>query len=84
MVGRARDAWHITVDSMTDYQMDELNALIAEVTDINSRLGRLYDAVEPGNIDLNDLAPRIRELRDRQESCGLERLKLTTFYQTGG
>jgi hypothetical protein len=30
------------------------------------RSQRMYDAIETGEINLNDLAPRIRELRERQ------------------
>jgi len=31
------------------------------------RLDKLYDAIETGKVVLDDLAPRIRELRSRQE-----------------
>ncbi len=41
---------------------DEAKAIEHSLVDIEGRLGRLYDAVESGNIDLADLTPRIREL----------------------
>jgi len=44
-----------------------LKLLSREEDSISARLGKLYDAVETGKINLDDLAPRIRELRDRQE-----------------
>jgi len=46
---------------------EELNAISDEMTSVNHRLERLYDAVETGSIPMADLAPRIRELRIRHE-----------------
>ena len=34
---------------------------------MNRRLDRLYDALETGALSLDDLAPRIKELRERQD-----------------
>jgi site-specific DNA recombinase len=39
-------------------------------------LNRLYDAVETGKISLDDLTPRIRELRNRQEQLLSRRIEL--------
>ena len=44
-----------------------LDVLDAELKDIGTRLAKLYDALETGKLELNDLAPRIRELKSRQE-----------------
>ena len=33
-----------------------------EIREVENRLSRLYDALESGKLDLNDLAPRIKEL----------------------
>ena len=38
-----------------------------QIADVEGRLGRLYDALETGKLDLDDLAPRIKELKDRRE-----------------
>ncbi|MCL0036383.1 recombinase family protein, partial [Dehalococcoidia bacterium] len=46
---------------------DELSLILNEIGDVNSRLERLYDAIETGKVELDDLAPRIRQLRIRQE-----------------
>jgi site-specific DNA recombinase len=37
------------------------------MTDVNHRLARLYDAIETGKLNLDDVVVRIRELRQRQE-----------------
>ena len=44
-----------------------------------SRLERLYDAIETGNIKLDDLAPRIHELRDQQEKLQARRAQIDNF-----
>jgi hypothetical protein len=38
------------------------------------RLARLYDALESGKLDLNDLAPRIKELRAKQDELSKARV----------
>ena len=55
-----------------DYQQ-ELNHISREEDNISSRLGKLYDAIETGKVSLDDLAPRIRELRSRQEKILVRR-----------
>ena len=50
----------------------ELDAVLEEMADTNRRLERLYDAVETGKVPLADLAPRIHDLRLRNEKL-LER-----------
>jgi uncharacterized protein with von Willebrand factor type A (vWA) domain len=55
------------MDSASSEYQDELKLLSKETDNISIRLNKLYDAVETGNINLTDLTPRIRELRDRQE-----------------
>ena len=42
------------------------DAIEVEIKDVGQRLSRLYDALETGQLTLDDLAPRIRSLRDRQ------------------
>jgi len=55
---------------------EQLMIVSREEDGIVSRLNKLYDAIETGNIDLNDLAPRIRELRSRQEKLLARRSEL--------
>ena len=44
-----------------------MDAVEAELADVERRLGRLYEALETGKLALADLAPRIQALRQRQE-----------------
>ncbi len=55
------------IDENSRQFREELNAISDEMTSVNHRLERLYDAVETGSIPMADLAPRIRELRIRHE-----------------
>jgi site-specific DNA recombinase len=55
------------MDSNSKQYQDELDVVLAEMADSNRRLERLYDAVETGRIPLADLAPRIHDLRLRNE-----------------
>ena len=41
--------------------------LSGEIAGINRRLERSYDALETGKLGLDDLAPRIQQLKYRQE-----------------
>jgi site-specific DNA recombinase len=58
-----------------DYR-EQLEVISGEITGINGRLERLYDALETGRIGLDDLAPRIRQLRHRQEQLQSKRWEL--------
>ncbi len=53
-------------DASKGYQ-EELELISREEDNISARLGKLYDAIETGKVNLDDLAPRIRELRSRLE-----------------
>ena len=44
-----------------------MDGIIAETNDVEHRLERLYDAIETGKVQINDLAPRIQLLRHRQQ-----------------
>jgi site-specific DNA recombinase len=46
------------------------------ITDINNRLERLYDAIETGELNLDDVIVRIRELRQRQEELQAKRIEI--------
>ena len=58
-----------------DYS-DELKLISREEDDIANRLGKLYDAVETGDFSLDDLSPRIKELRRRQVRLETRRVEL--------
>ena len=55
------------LDSSRSVLKDRLDAIDTELNDVRVRLSRLYDALETGRVSLDDLAPRIRELRARQD-----------------
>lgn len=55
---------------------DELKLISKEEDDIANRLGKLYDAIETGDFNLDDLSPRIKELRRRQVGLESRRVEL--------
>ena len=67
------------MDSTSKSYRDELNAVSDETINISHRLERLYDAIETGKIGLDDLAPRIHELRDRQEKVQARRAQIESL-----
>ncbi len=62
-------------DASREYQ-EELKLISREEDSISTRLNKLYDAVETGRINFDDLTPRIRELRNRQERLLARRSEL--------
>ena len=50
-----------------DYK-DQLATLEAQLANLNKRLDRLYDALETGKLNLDDVAPRIKAIRHQQTS----------------
>jgi len=46
---------------------ERLDAIDTEIKDIRARLARHYEALETGRFQFDDLAPRIRELKSRQD-----------------
>ena len=55
------------VDSMAGKFAGRMKAIQAELADVESRLERLYDALETGQLTLEALSPRILNLRHRQD-----------------
>jgi DNA invertase Pin-like site-specific DNA recombinase len=55
------------LDSANTVYKEKLETVDTELHDVNSRLAKLYDALETGQLNMNDLAPRIRELRVQQD-----------------
>jgi len=59
----------------SEYQK-RLKVVSVEIAGVNQRLERLYDALETGSLQLADLAPRIKRLRERQEQLHMTKLEL--------
>lgn len=55
------------MDTNSIQYQDELKTVIEELADTNRRLERLYDAIETKNVTFADLAPRIHDLKTRQD-----------------
>ena len=55
---------------------DHLDICDAELRDIQLRLSRLYDVLETGKLGLDELAPRIRELKKRQDELSKARIQI--------
>ncbi len=67
---------HEEMDSATKSYQDELEMVCDATIDSNHRLERLYDAIETGKMNLEELVPRIRELQSRQEQLQLRRIEI--------
>ncbi len=61
------------MDSLALEYRQRLDIILDEIADVERRLERLYDALETGKIQLADLAPRIQQLRQRQEQLQIAR-----------
>ena len=55
------------LDSGNDAVKEKMDAARAELNDVQARLSKLYDALETNTLTLDDLAPRIKDLRSRQD-----------------
>jgi uncharacterized protein involved in exopolysaccharide biosynthesis len=53
-----------------------LETVAAGIADVNQRLERLYDALETGKVTMDDLSPRIQELRERQKQLNAAKWEL--------
>jgi hypothetical protein len=53
-----------------------MDVIEAEQEDTRVRLSRLYDALETGTLQLDDPAPRIKELKTRQEEINKTRIQI--------
>jgi DNA invertase Pin-like site-specific DNA recombinase len=63
------------MDSCTSDYKKQLITIDAELQEVSHRLGKLFDALETDKLGLNDLAPRIQELRQRQSQLTLAKEK---------
>jgi site-specific DNA recombinase len=66
------------VDSAMTLYHDELKSIFDATIDSNHRLERLYDAIETGKMNLEELVPRIRELQSRQEQLQARKIEIET------
>ncbi|MDD5511190.1 MAG: recombinase family protein [Dehalococcoidales bacterium] len=64
------------LDSSHNIYKERLDTVDAEHSEVRMRLSRLYDALETGKVTLDDLSPRIRELRVRQDELNKARVQL--------
>ena len=64
------------LDSTHGILRDRMGTIDAELNDVKLRLSKLYDALETGKLSLDDLAPRIRELRTRHDELGKAKIQL--------
>ena len=55
------------MDAAASEYKEQLDTILAEITDVNHRLDRLYDAIETGKLTLDDLSPRVKQLKTRKE-----------------
>ncbi|MFC1940192.1 hypothetical protein ACFLXO_05870 [Chloroflexota bacterium] len=64
------------MDAQASEYRERLDTIIREIDDTNRHLGRLYEALETESLTLEDLAPRIQDLRQRQKQLETSRLEL--------
>jgi hypothetical protein len=64
------------MDSLTRRFDSEIETIDTATADVNSRLDKLYDAIETGKLQLDDLAIRIQELRKHQELLQSRRIEI--------
>jgi site-specific DNA recombinase len=55
---------------------DEMDVIDAEMKDVRAGLSSLYDALETEKLDPDEPAPRIRELKARQDELGKAKIQI--------
>ncbi len=55
---------------------ERMGIIDAEQKDAHARLAKLYDALETAKLSLDDLAPRIKEMKARQDDLNKSRIQL--------
>jgi len=63
-------------DTSAGKYRERLDTIVEELTETKRRLDRLYDALETGKVSLDDLAPRIQALRQRQDQLQAARCEV--------
>ncbi len=64
------------MDASAGKYRERLDTIVEELTETKRRLDRLYDALETGKLSLDDLAPRIQALRQRQNQLQAARCEV--------
>jgi site-specific DNA recombinase len=64
------------MDSASKEYRRQLDFVLEEIADVSRRLERLYDAIETGKLTLEDLAPRIKELKARKDTLEARKWEL--------
>lgn len=64
------------LQTLSSSLVERLEILDAELRDAKARLAKLYEALETGKLDLDDLAPRIKDLKARQDELSKARVLL--------
>ena len=64
------------LDSEPGLLRDKLNVMDAELIDVEARLSKLNDTLETGKLNLDDLSPRIKELKARQDQLAKARVQV--------
>ena len=64
------------LDSTHGLLKNKLDDIDLELADVRNRLAKLYDVLETGKLNLDDLAPRIKELKAKQD--GLMKTRVQT------
>ena len=54
---------------------DKLDTIDIELFDVDARLSKLYDALETGKLSLDELAPRIKELKAKHDELSKARVQ---------
>jgi hypothetical protein len=60
------------MDSAMDSKRDKIEATKGAIADTTQRPERLYDALESGRLKMDDLAPRIQQLREQQKALNAQ------------
>lgn len=66
----------------TSHRDEQLHQLEKQLQQIKDKLVRLYAALESGKLDIDDLAPRIKELRTSQQKLEQKRNELLDTVQS--
>jgi site-specific DNA recombinase len=73
---------NMELDSAHNILREKLDVIDAELDDMKIRLSKLYDALETDKLSLDDLAPRIKEIRSQQDQLSKTRLVLEAEKST--
>ena len=73
------DRVNSSMENETGSCHDELAIVTNEITTVSGHLDRLYDALETGKVDLDDLAPRIRDQRIQHEQLQNRKYELECY-----